>query len=140
MPTVPVIVTVPAAGVFSCAWTACVISPEGSLSPTSFVATTRSVYVWPPVRFVMVWVFAAAVSSETSAGTFQLPVERFHWTLYPVMSDPPLPTLERLASQSRIDQEGPCQRRLSSPGAVEEAVRSLGGAGATVATTAVATL
>ena len=74
MPTVPLIVTVPLAGVFGCAWTACVISREGSLSPTSFVATTRSVYVWPPVRFVMVWVSPAAVSSETSAGTFQLPV------------------------------------------------------------------
>ena len=142
MPTVPVIVTVPVAGVFGCAWrlTACVISREGSLSPTSFVAMTRSVYVWPPVRFVMVWVSPAAVSSETSAGTFQLPVESFHWTLYPVMSDPPLPTLERSSSQSRIPQEGACQRRLSSPGAVEEAVRSLGGAGATVATTPVATL
>ena len=94
-----------------------VISREGWLSPTPFVAMTRSVYVWPPVRFVMVWVWvsAAAVSSETSAGTFQLPVERFHWTLYPVMSDPPLPTLERSSSQSWIDQEGPCQRRLSSP-------------------------
>ena len=147
MPTVPVIVTVPVAGVFGCAWTACVISREGSLSPTSFVAMTRSVYVWLPVRFVMVWGVGVGVGlrgcrffGRHHAGTFQLPVESFHWTLYPVMSDPPLPTLERWASQSWIDQDGPCQRRLSSPGAVEEAVRSPGGLGATVATTGVAML
>ena len=111
-------------------------------SPTPFVAMTRSVYVWPPVRFVMVWVSVstATVSSDTSAGTVQLPVERFHWTLYPMMSDPPLPMLERSWIQSWIIQEGACQRRLSSPAAVEEAVRLSGGAGATAETTAVVAL
>ena len=97
-----------------------VISPEGWLSPTAFVAMTRSVYVWPPVRFVMVWVVmmwvpAVAVSSETSAGTVQLSVESFHWTLYPVMSDPPSPRLGRSASQSSSLQRGTCQLTLRLP-------------------------
>ncbi len=92
-----------------------VSSLEGSLSPTAFVAMTRSVYVWPPARFVMVWVSPVAVSSEMSVGTVQLPVESFHWTLYPVMSDPPSPRLGRLASQSTIPQEGACQRMLRLP-------------------------
>ena len=92
-----------------------VISPEGWLSPIAFVAMTRSVYVWPPVRFVMVWVSSVVVPSETSAGTVQLPVESFHWTLYPVMSDPPSPRLGRSASQSSILQKGDSQRTLRLP-------------------------